>query len=112
MESWKEKYKNLPYKVRWRIDQRVKARKKRRKIIKTIIRGTWNLMIAAAFMGMFLCMAAIESHPVRCGAIMLGCAAYLAIVSHIEEKWKAEIEEEENKIIPFPIKKTGETKIS
>lgn len=114
-KTWKEKYKRMSYVQRSHIDAAVKKHKKRRKIVRMTVRTIWNGLILLSFLVAILCMGAIEAKPLQNSAIMLGCLAYIAIVGNIEEKWRNEIEEKRNKIIPFPMEKkciSEETKIS
>ena len=113
-KTTEERYKALTLRQRSYIDRKVKARKRRRKALKELIRGLWCGMMLAAFILMLLCMGSIESRPVQNGAIMIGCSIYLAITANATDKWKEEYElKKDSRIIPFPIRrKSGVTKIS
>lgn len=114
-KSWKKKYRSMTYVQRSHIDSFVKRRKKRRKLARMAVRAVWDGLIFLSFFVAILCMGAIEAKPLQNGAIMLGCLIYIAIAGNLEEKWRNEIEEKRNKIIPFPVKKEEKpekTKIS
>ncbi len=113
-KATEERYRALTLRQRSYIDRKVKARQRRRKALKALIRGLWYGMMLAAFILMLLCMGSIESHPVQNGAIMIGCSIYLAITANATDKWKEEYEvKKDSRIIPFPAhRKSGATKIS
>lgn len=113
-KATEEKYKALTLRQRSYIDRKVKARKRRRKTLKALVRGLWYGMMLAAFILMLLCMGSIESHPAQNGAIMIGCSVYLAITANLTDKWKEQYElKKDSRIIPFPIcRKSGISKIS
>lgn len=112
-QSTEEKYKRLTLRQRSYIDRKIKARKKKRKIVNAVTKTTWHLSMMAAFIMMLLSIGAIESNPTRNGLIMIVCCLYLVISTNLEERWKEEYRRKYTHIIPFPVQKeSGTTKIS